>query len=404
MTYSLLVARELRSTLTSPERPATPNRRTAEPPRGLLRRVALRIARTALFFATLSVVLVPTRLPTQALEASFGAAERAFLAAAVLGAPIASRRNEGRYEARIAASNAERGRNLFRDPSFSRDGTLACASCHIPEAAFASPRTVQGRNTPTLYGTAALRFLNWDGSSDSLVAQGRGPLTHPLEMGADCAHVGRTLAERYDVESREDDSCFDFLLDVSAYLRRLETPPPTRFDVFAVAARTGTLATLSPTLSQQALRGMALFAGEGRCAQCHTGPNLSNGGFHNVGVPQALEEPAGKAAGRIEGLSRLALNPYRCEDCEESKIVPVGRRTALGAFKTPPLRELTRTAPYAHNGLFVDLDAVVDHYVMAPDAVVGDSELAPAPLDASEKSDIVAFLRSLSSVGGEDRR
>ena len=94
---------------------------------------------------------------------------------------------------------------------------------------------------------------------------------------------------------------------------------------------------------------------------------------------------------------------FPCENCDDEAPLPRGRQFAIGAFRTPSLRELANTAPYMHNGVYLTLEEAVAHYASAPEAPVGHTEVDPVPLDAGAQADVVAFLRSLSSVGGAPR-
>lgn len=340
----------------------------------------------------------PVSLPTQRLPDGglSSEAELTFLRGIHLDAPFAARRDSPPPE------GVAHGRALFHDRKFSAKGDTSCADCHRASAAFSSPRTVEARGVPSLYGAGAWRFLNADGSADSLLAQAWGPLTHPQEMGLNCTSP---QGEAEKVTPR----CKEFLVAVSAYVATLALPPPAPIDVFAQAVRSGTLSTLEPVLAPNALRGLRAFVTTAQCSRCHFGPYLSDGEFHNVGVPATPDEKPERAAGRAHGLVRLAKNPFRCEECDEWKRLPHGLGFTVGAFKTPPLRELLRTPPYMHNGVYQSLAAAVEHYAQAPEAVVGTSEAPRGPrgqalFSTETRDDLRAFLVSLSSVGGNDPR
>jgi cytochrome c peroxidase len=153
-------------------------------------------------------------------------------------------------------------------------------------------------------------------------------------------------------------------------------------------------------MSAAAKRGRTLFEGKGNCIQCHNGPYLSDGKPHNTGVPENME---------------VFENPMRhmtYRSVVTNHGVPkadIWRRDVgyflvsknyadVGKFITPTLRELTVTAPYMHNGTLATLEDVVAFY----DRGGGKDdplpvELAPLGLTVSERSDLVAFLESLSS-------
>jgi cytochrome c peroxidase len=123
-------------------------------------------------------------------------------------------------------------------------------------------------------------------------------------------------------------------------------------------------------LSEPALRGMKLFFNQAHCAACHSGPSFSDGAFHNIGV----------------GI--------------KNEVVDIGRQKVSGllgdrgSFRTPPLREIARTAPYMHDGSMRSLEEVVEHYDKGgtPNPQL-DEEIKPLKLTPQQKRDLVVFLR-----------
>jgi len=122
-------------------------------------------------------------------------------------------------------------------------------------------------------------------------------------------------------------------------------------------------------LSKQAQAGMKLFFGKARCSACHTGASFSDNGYHNLGIGMDAKEPD---IGR-EAISKL----------EGDK----------GAFKTPTLREIAKTAPYMHDGSLKTLEEVVEHYNkggIANDWL--DEEMVPLKLSKDEVAAVVKFM------------
>jgi cytochrome c peroxidase len=112
--------------------------------------------------------------------------------------------------------------------------------------------------------------------------------------------------------------------------------------------------------------GLAVFRGKGSCTACHVGPNLSDEHVHNTGVAWRDGAIADAGAGN-------------------------------GAFKTPTLREISRTAPYMHDGSLATLPEVIDFYDAGGRANPWlDPELRPLKLTAREKAQLLAFLRALN--------
>jgi cytochrome c peroxidase len=193
---------------------------------------------------------------------------------------------------------------------------------------------------------------------------------------------------------------------LAAYQATLQSPR-TPFDGFRDALLRGDTrgAAAYPVAAQ---RGLKLFIGRGRCSVCHAGPRFSNGEFADIGVPFFVA--GGVDPGRHGGLQQVmnsALNrlgPYSDAPEGDPRAVPT-RHLVLeprhfGEFRVPSLRQLTRTAPYMHNGSLATLEAVVRHYAeLNEERLHADGERILRRLDLTpqESADLAAFLRSLSS-------
>ncbi|MEO8756040.1 MAG: cytochrome-c peroxidase, partial [Casimicrobiaceae bacterium] len=209
------------------------------------------------------------------------------------------------------------GQVLFHEPRLSRTGTIACASCHQPDRAFTDglPRA-QGvaradRNTPSLANVAQQRWYGWDGAADNLWAQSLRPILDRREMSSDLAHVaamvraddnlrGRYRAAFGTAPAADDEAvAVNAAKALAAYQETLATGR-TPFDDFRDALARGDqeAAARYPKAAQ---RGLALFVGAGNCVACHGGPRLSNGEFHDIGIP-FFAEPGRVDPGRHEGI------------------------------------------------------------------------------------------------------
>lgn len=326
------------------------------------------------------------------------------------------------------------GRELFFDARLSADGRSSCASCHQPALAFqdarsspqllaaatteaAVPLRAGHRNTPSLLGTAQQRWWGWDGAHDSLWAASLAPLLASAEMG----HSLSSLAARVRGTA-----------DLAAGYRRVHRQPPPRDDEQLAVGVAKALAAWQATLRlprapfddfrdalarhdmraaahypAAAQRGLRIFVGEGRCFICHTGPGFSNGEFADIGVPFFV--PGGVDSGRHQGLLQLQTSPYtrlgRHNDAGAADARAVATRHVVleprhfGEFKVPGLRQLSRSAPYMHDGSLATLQDVVRHYsALNEERLHADGEriLRPLDLDAGQRADLEAFLRSLS--------
>jgi cytochrome c peroxidase len=347
---------------------------------------------------------------------------------------------------------AELGHHLFFDPGLSRDGSVACASCHVAGLLFTDGRpTSQGlgktqRNAPTLVASAHSPWQFWDGRRDSLWSQALAPLETGAEMGstrlAVVHHVMRTphLAERYrrvfgDVPGLEDaarfppsggpfgtsseqdvwyrmaaadrealDTAFANVGKAIAAYERLLVPGPARFDDWVDELRVGGAADAEVALSDEEIHGLRLFVDSGRtlCLRCHSGPLFTNQVFHDIGT--ALGAGRLPDFGRFLGLQAVLIDPFNClgrysdarpDQCQELRFVEKRHTEAeAGKFKTPTLRGLPRTAPYMHDGRFATLEEVLEHYRSPP--VGSDTlEITPLELEDPEVAALVAFLESL---------
>ena len=279
------------------------------------------------------------------------------------------------------------GKTLFFDPKLSVNGSISCAFCHMPKAGWADPRPVSigvggkrgGRNAPPVLNAAYQSLQFWDGRAGSLEEQAIGPLTNPVEMENPS---NQSVVDRlrkipsYRRSFREvfgGSVSIDRIAEaISAYERTLVTPN-TPYDRFLMGE--------AKALSASQKRGFMLFKGKARCVLCHSGALLSDQAYHNLGVPQTGTLPV--------DVGRYAVTHD-----------PLDK----GKFRTPQLRNVALTAPYMHDGTFRTLAQVVDFYDRGGGKsrfATKDPLLVPLHLKASEKKDLVAFLRALS---GETRK
>jgi cytochrome c peroxidase len=319
----------------------------------------------------------------------------------------------------------EAGRALFFDPGLSRDGKIACASCHDPVKGFTDglPRAVglarHDRNTQGLHDLGLQRWFGWDGGADNLWAASLRPMLSPIEMGSDAAAVAAHLRRRGDPGTHATDEAL--LVDagkaIAAWLETLVSPR-TPFDDFRDALARGDEAAMR-AYPAPALRGLRIFVGRGNCSVCHAGPAFSNGEFHDVGRPFLVER--GRVdPGRHAGIRRLQSDPYNLTGpwndqprTEGPADASLRTRTVIlqhrnwGEWKTPGLRGLRATAPYTHDGSLATLREVVRHYSeLNLDRLHADGEalLRPLRLSDEEIDDLVAFLESLDARRSETPR
>lgn len=315
----------------------------------------------------------------------------------------------------------ELGQALFFDPRLSASGNLSCASCHLPQHAFAEPqpRAQAGarldRNTQSLINVGQMRWYNWDGRNDTLWGASIHPIINPEEMALtpeDVAALMRGDDQRNGFEAAFGTDVFEqpameqLVLVGKALAAFQETliSPSSRFDTYRAAVLAG---TQSDALNAQEQRGLQLFLGEARCVLCHIGPSLSNSEFHDIGLPFFAE---GKRVdqGRYGGIRAYQDNPFTrlgpfSDEPEAEQAKAPGNFVALqyrnwGEFRVPSLRGISQTAPYMHDGSKPDLDAVVRHYSdLNMDRLHADGESLLRPLDL-EEADIAALVAFLNAL------
>lgn len=354
----------------------------------------------------------------------FSADERARMASHGPWPPPASPEFGNRVQGRAAA--AAWGRALFFDTRLSATGRLSCASCHLPGRAFqdgratarTGPQAENGpRNTPSLLDAAQRRWLGWDGAHDSLWAASLAPLLARDEMGQSAATVAALVRNDAQISARykavfaralpgdDETLVVDVAKALAAYQATLRSPR-NAFDDFRDALARGDLRAAA-RYPIDAQRGLRLFIGSGRCSVCHAGPAFSNGEFADIGVPFFTR--GGVDPGRHGGLLQLQrsrmnrLGPYNDAGDGDPRAVTtrhvVIEPRHFGEFRVPGLRQLSRTAPYMHDGSLATIEAVVRHYSeLNEDRLHADGERILRRLDLTpgDAADLAAFLRSLS--------
>ncbi len=297
------------------------------------------------------------------------------------------------------------GKLLFFDRRLSNNNSLSCASCHQPDKAFTDgepmsrgyPSLKLFRNTPTLLNVAYSPTLYWDGrmSGGDLSSVVRDHLTEAHFMAAD----GRLLVERVKqvpeyVELFQQvfnsEPLFSKILDaIAAYVRSLNSPR-SRFEEFQAGQ--------TDAISADAAIGWQLFQGKAGCIRCHSGSRFRDEGFHDLDVPNTtgwLDDPERQIAFR-RFFRVLGTPGYKSLRDDVGRLVVRFDERDRGRFRTPSLREVARTAPYMHNGGLATLEDVVRFY-NGGGGPEQRAELQPLEFTDSEQSQLVEFLKTLSS-------
>jgi cytochrome c peroxidase len=268
---------------------------------------------------------------------------------------------------------AELGKLLFFDPRLSGSNAISCATCHNPALGWADGMargighmgSKLGRNSPSVINTAFYTTQFWDGRAPSLEEQAKGPIQSDVEMHQDAAELVAELkaipgyARRFEQVFPGEGVTPDNVAKAIATYEREIVSGNSRFDRFQHGE--------SAALDEASRRGWELFKGKARCTSCHNGPNFSDNRFHNLGV----------------------------DDGDKGRAAVTGKARDEGAFKTPTLRDVTRTAPYMHNGQEATLMDVMRYYnkggARQPNA------LQALGLSDADLADLVAFMYALES-------
>ena len=243
------------------------------------------------------------------------------------------------------------GRKLYFDLRLSRDGTVACATCHDVTRGFTDQsKTSEGiegqlgrRNAPTTLNVALLQTLFLDGRSPSLDHQARLPIVNPVEMGMkDGKEAVKAISgdpeyqKAFKTAYGREINYEDIGNAIAAFERTLifMNSPFNRF-----------LQGQEKAISEEAKKGWALFNGKARCVTCHpmnpSNPLGTDNRFHNVGVSARHQDFEGLAKNVLnalkkdksdETLDRLALNT---DMSEIGRFIVTKNRSDIGAFRTP---------------------------------------------------------------------
>ncbi len=281
----------------------------------------------------------------------------------------------------LTRKKVELGRRLFNEKQLSRDGTVACSTCHDPKRNFTDDKPlaegvfgrIGARRVPAIlnrgYGTAFF----WDGRIPTLEEQVLQPIINDKEMDMTLEEVVARLRkdEQYTAEF---DSVFghditeqDVSHALAGYVRTI-LAGNSRYDRY--------LNGEGDALTELERRGLEIFRGKGNCTDCHLGPNLTDEKFRNTGIAWKN--------GELVDLGRFQFTEQAND---------------RGSFKTPTLRNVADRAPYMHDGSLATLRDVADYYNRGGNRNPWlDRELLPLRLTDAEKEALVAFLHTLTGT------
>lgn len=310
-----------------------------------------------------------------------------FLLAATGGLkPAAPPRLPGVEPMRIPADNpvtpqkAALGKLLFFDPRLSGDGETSCSGCHEPKYGYtigaAKPvgafKAEMNRACPSLINAGYQKAYFWEGSAPTLekaidgvwkfILAPKGDGRPTIDEIAARLNADRALRAKFVAAFGAEAKPELVVKALASYVRTLvpSDAPWVRFWNGDEGA-----------LSENARKGYALFDGKARCGVCHSGVLLTDRLYHNIG--------AGKLTGDVKGRGGL--------DARD-----------LGAFKTPTLLNIARSAPYFHDNSVPALEQAIDTMLAGGfPADNKDPQLRAVTLTAEERAQLLAFLRELNA-------
>ncbi len=235
------------------------------------------------------------------------------------------------------------GRNLFYEPRLSRNNTISCGSCHIQSSAFTQhghdvshgiDDRLGTRNSPPIMNLAWNKAFMWGGGVFDLDLQPIVPITSHEEMDENLENVlsKLRLVGKYPTMFKAAFGTEE--INTARFMKAL-----SQFMVMCISANSKYDKVMRKeggqvfTADEQA--GYALF--QAKCSSCHQEPLFTDGSFRNNGLaPSPVND---------QGLYNATL-----------------QTTDRFKFKVPSLRNLSYTAPFMHDGRFLTLNGVFDHY------------------------------------------
>jgi cytochrome c peroxidase len=283
----------------------------------------------------------------------------------------------------VTEDGFELGRKLFYDPLLSANGTISCGSCHIQTSAFTHHgHTVshgifdrQGtRNSPPIMNLAWNNSFMWDGGIADLDLQSVAPITNQLEMDETMPNVLNKLRSSAQYPALFKKAYGTEEITTAAFLKAL-----SQFMAMCVSSNS----RYDSIMRNEGNKKFTADEREGellvkqKCGGCHREPLFTDNSFRNNGLGISMVNDEGRYL-----ITQHAGDRYK--------------------FKVPSLRNLAYTAPYMHDGRFLTLDAVLDHYTSQVqstpnlDALLNQGSTPGIAMTATEKAKIISFLSTLN--------
>jgi cytochrome c peroxidase len=284
------------------------------------------------------------------------------------------------------------GEKLFYEKALSKNNTISCATCHEAEKHFTDGKKISKgvtRNSPTLLYAALQQSFFYDNRAGSLEGQIVAVVNNSNEFHTDLKHLetvvknNKAYNEAFSKIYKDSITQENVRHSIASFIRSL-APFNSKFDK--------NMNGLENTLTTSEINGFNLFNGKAKCATCHF-PPLFNGT-----VPVAYKESEMELIGVPKTKDTINANI----DSDLGRYDVFKTKQKMHFFKTPTIRNIDKTAPYMHNGVFNTLEEVIDFYNRGGGKGLGiDLEFQTLPanklnLNKQEIEDLVAFMKTLT--------
>ena len=322
--------------------------------------------------------------------------------------PMAYSRNQ--YEV-FSDEKKELGKILFYDVALSKNYKMSCATCHNPSKAFTDgetkskgslPGTHTQRNAPTLINSALSTKYFYDMSTSYLEEQIEHVVNNSIEFNTDYMEISSRLSQNQNINElmkkiypKSSNNTISSGLISSAlamYIRSLisfESPVDSLLRGDSIANNS----ILNGKHLKKVKDGFNVFMGKAQCGTCHFPPTFSGlvPPLYNDNDSEIIGVPSHSTSKRIDpDIGRAGVYKY-------SSII------YNHAFKTPGIRNIAKTSPYMHNGVYKSLQQVVDFYNNGGGIGLGiklSNQTLPANalnLHKKEKENLIHFMNALNS-------
>jgi len=283
----------------------------------------------------------------------------------------------------VTKAGFELGRSLFYEARLSRNNTVSCGSCHIQSSAFTQhghdvshgiDDRLGTRNSPPIMNLAWNKAFMWGGGVYDLDLQPIVPITTHEEMDESLENVMNKLRAMSKYTSMFKNAFGTEEINTSRFMKAL-----SQFMVMCVSSNSKydkvSRKEDGAVFTADEQEGYNIF--KNKCASCHSEPLFTDGSFRNNG---------------------LALSPINDQGLYTATLLPADRYK----FKVPSLRNLRYTGPFMHDGRFLTLDGVLEHYnsqvqdLANLDPIFKQGAKLGISLSDNDKTKLLAFLSTLN--------